>query len=488
MAESSKTKAYKGISSQTIIVIIMGVMELFYFSMMSRILSKEDFGYFAVISAVTMVLSGISEAGLGSAVIQKKNASDSFISTAYTLSIIIGILFTIAMFFFADYLSVITVKNNTLTKGFQISSVLLFLYSLSSLGRSFFMRKLEFLKFGIIQIISYFLSSVIGIIMALQNFGFYSALWATILYPTFLLTGIYLTGAIKFNIHINYIEAKQILSFGGWLTGSTILRTINTQVDKLIISHWLPIVSLGIYNRPSGFINSGIDKVNSIFDVVLFPVLSNIQDDKGKILSSYYKSVTLVHLFSVIITCVLLLGTEVIVKIFFGDGWMGIYNIFSIISLSTIFVCYGRIADCYFRSLGEVRSYFIRRLIVLFSTVICVYLGCQSGIRGLAIGMFISTVIDSLIRWGFLVKILGFSSYVLIRKMINVAWLPWMLAMLCLLLKNNSWFNSLLMVLAYFLLLFVSFVFFPKLYGDLFFHELYLKIKIKLIQRNKLVL
>ena len=72
--QSNKGKLLKGMSSQTIVTIVMGVLNIVVFSIMSRLLSKEVFGYYAALWAVVTIFQGISEAGLGSAVIQKKNA------------------------------------------------------------------------------------------------------------------------------------------------------------------------------------------------------------------------------------------------------------------------------------------------------------------------------------------------------------------------------------------------------------------------------
>ena len=103
MADNTiQRKVYKGISSQTIITIVMGVLEISVFAIMSRLLSQEDFGYYAVILAVVGVFHCFTEAGLGSAVIQKQNASKEYISTALGLSAILGVLFTVLLLAFAN--------------------------------------------------------------------------------------------------------------------------------------------------------------------------------------------------------------------------------------------------------------------------------------------------------------------------------------------------------------------------------------------------
>lgn len=91
--QSNTQKVVKGISSQTLVTLVMGIMEIVVFSIMSRLLSKEDFGLFAAISAITIVFGSLSEAGIGSALIQKKNADKAYVNTSFTVSFISGSFF-----------------------------------------------------------------------------------------------------------------------------------------------------------------------------------------------------------------------------------------------------------------------------------------------------------------------------------------------------------------------------------------------------------
>ena len=89
------TKTLKGLSSQTFVTIIMGILELIVFSLMSRLLTRSEFGMYAILQSVIMIFRCLSEAGLGAAIIQKKETTFKFIDTAFTLSIGFGLLFTI---------------------------------------------------------------------------------------------------------------------------------------------------------------------------------------------------------------------------------------------------------------------------------------------------------------------------------------------------------------------------------------------------------
>ena len=75
MSESNTSKAVRGMSSQTLVTLILGIVEIVSFSIMSRLLSQSDFGYYAAISAITIVFTSFSETGIGSAIIQRKEIS-----------------------------------------------------------------------------------------------------------------------------------------------------------------------------------------------------------------------------------------------------------------------------------------------------------------------------------------------------------------------------------------------------------------------------
>ena len=64
-------------SSQTLVTIVLGLVEIVSFSIMSRLFTQEDFGYYAAITAITGVFTTFSETGIGSAIVQQKEISSS---------------------------------------------------------------------------------------------------------------------------------------------------------------------------------------------------------------------------------------------------------------------------------------------------------------------------------------------------------------------------------------------------------------------------
>ena len=479
IGNSNRNKVFKGMGIQTVITVVLGLLGILYFSVMSRLLTEEDFGYFAIVMAITTILKSLTEAGLGASVIQNKNANLEYISTAFSLSLCLGVFFSVFLVSTANLFSNLMIKSDALVNGYRIMSISLVLYSINSVGRATIVKKLNFLRYGLYDIGAYILSCSVGIYMAYKGYGFYSTIVAMVLHQAFIAGFMFLLNHVPFHIRIYKEYVNSIVSYGGWLTGSVIVRNLTHEVDKLITTQWIPVAALGAYNRPNGFISQITGQLNNIFDTILFPILSDINDNPSKIKSSYEKATNLILLYSIVLAALFILGSDILIVIFLGSKWLYLNNIFQTFSLSIIFLCYGRLADCFFRSLGIVKSYFYTRCCVFICTVICIYLGCQYGILGLSIGLVFSRAADSILKVFFLKphipKDSGFY-YLLIKTL----FVPILLLIICYLIKNNIPYGTFISVLLYASTIGIVSFFFPKIFGQIYYDNIYLVIKRKL--------
>lgn len=397
MGESKTTVLFRGMSIQTAVTITMGGLEILYFSIISRLLSKVDFGYFAAIMGVMSICMSLSEAGLGSAVIQKKDASKQHISSAFTLSIILGLICATALFLASPWIADL-IADDTLVIPLRLMSSTIFLHSIISVGNAILYRNLNFKRIGFNSIIAYITSSCIAIAMAANGFGLYAVISAYIINSILLAILLYGFSVKIPSLGIDKKESKGIISFGGWLTAGVVLNNIGNQLDKLVLSKWLSVEALGSYNRPAGFVSSINTKIHSIFDTVLFPMLSDIQDDTKKVTNVFYRAVSLLNSFSVIFAAIFFFNAELIVTIFFGASWLDIVPIMQIGSIGVIFSIDHRLVDCFFRSLNYVKIGTRLRLLGVGVTLTSLYIGAQHGIIGVAWSILIANLILVLIK------------------------------------------------------------------------------------------
>lgn len=485
MSQSNTSKLFKGLSVQTVVTIVMGVLELVFFAIMSRLLSKADFGYLAAISGVMAICMSLSEAGLGSAVIQKKDATKEHVSTAFTLSILMGFLFSLILFIFSPYIATI-IADETLTIPLQIMSLTILLHSLISIGNAILYRQLSFKKIGFINVTSYIAGCALAVVLALNGFGLMSMIYMHILHA--LLTIVLLFGFyVKIpKLGIYRSETKGIVSFGGWLTIGVIFNNIGHQLDKLVLSKWLSVEALGSYNRPAGFVSTISTKINSIFDTVLFPMLSELQDNKDKVQSIFIRAVSLLNSFSVILAITFFFNAELIISVMFGEEWLNLIPVMQIVSISIIFNIDGRLVDCFFRSLNFVKTGTIIRFFQVILTLICLYIGAQYDIFGVAWGLLTANVTIILVKMIILcLKVNCNLSSMFLHwvKAWKPAVIPTVIGFIYLMFPHTLILNVLFAII-FALIIFVEFIFFPNMISKEYASSVYpiiMKIKNKIL-------
>lgn len=480
---SESQKVFKGAVSQSVVVIILGSLGLAYFSVMSRLLTKEDFGYYAVITGITGILIEISSAGLGAAIIQKKSPDNQYVSTAFSLSLLIGGTLSVLLFALSPLLSRLLVENQVLTMPLRIISITLLLTSLNSIGRANFIRQLQFFRYGMFEITAFTVSSLLGIYLAYVGWGVYAIIIAVVLNQLLMTIILYIISGFhpRFGIHVGYI--REIVSFGGWLTGSSIVRCLYSQFDKLITTRWIPVAALGAYNRPSYFVNEVGGKIFGIFDTILFPILSSIQEDKGKISSGFEKSFLLLIQMTLIMVFAMILASEFLMEIFFGHEWIELIPIFQILCAILIFDSFSRLTDCFYRSLGIVKKYFIVRLFVCVFSAALIIWGCHYGIMGLAIGVCASRIFENLVKMMVLYPYISIDYIRLVGKLFTNNIIPVTLFFLLYLLHFQGMYVSLGITIGYIAIIALVVFVFPHALGELFYSQIYTRLLSKLNTR-----
>ena len=461
---------------------LAGVEGIVYFSIMSRLLSREDFGLFAAVTAVTGIFLSISNAGIGSALIQRKEMTDDYKNTSFTLAVIVSGFVAIVLCLASGPLAKLIVGDE-LRVPLMLMSVTIFLNGVISVYLSWMRRHLEFMKAGMVQLMASVLSSVIAVILAVLGFGFYAIMFKVISSSVITLFICVLVTATRFKFLLKLEYVKGIVHFGGWLTASVILHSISVQIDRLLMPRILSVEALGAYNRPKEFILQIGGKINDIFDTALFPVLSSIQDNKASLQSAFNRSQYLMNICSMALSLAFICNADLLIRIFFGEEWFDLKPIFQIISITLIFNINGRLGDCYLRSLGMVRQQFNLRVLELFVSVSCILIGSKYGIMGVAVGFLISNIILITIKTFYLVKKLDISGNAVVRNVLGgwgygLYFVP--LVIMQYMYIPNNWISNIIQAIVFVTLLCLIFIVFPGFIGSGYKEYAYTKVKNRL--------
>lgn len=465
-------------SSQTVVTIVLALVEIVSFSIMSRLLTKEDFGYYAAITAVTTIFHSFAETGIGAAIVQQKVLTKRYIDNAFTLSLIFACFVALLLVALSGPLARM-VLDESMKVPLMLMSITLFCSCLTSVNLSIMHRKLQFFRMGAIHLISHVVTTIVAIVLALKGFGYYSILTKAVLTSVITLLLSYFLCKQHYGIALDKTTFKSIFSFSGWLMASCFFRNFAQQADRLLMGRLLSVTDLGAYNRPKNFIALASDKFTGIFDSALFPVLSGIQDDKKALERAFRKSVYFMNMLSLLISLALVFGSQLIIRIFFGEEWLDLTNVFVILSLVVIFDADARLSDCFFRSLGLTKQQFYFRILELVIKILALIVGARWGILGVAISMLVANVVNVFLKISYVclkidVKIMSILGTIFSSWRFSLFLLPIMVVAAFLL--PHTWMGNIILCILFAMVTVILFILLPKLCGKYYQEEAYGKI------------
>lgn len=385
MANQTNTqKAVKGLSSQTIVTVVLGVVEIISFSIMSRLLSEKDFGYYAAIVAVSTIFSSLSSNGIGAAIVQQKQLNQQYIDNAFSLSLLIGVIVSGLLCLFSGVLAR-SVADESMRIPLMLYSSTLLMNCIISVNMALMQRELRFIQMGLVNLVSLIITTIVAIALALSGFGYYAILTKAILGSVITLSLSFIFAHAKYRFKFDTNVMRHIFGFSGWLMASSLFRNFANQIDRLLMSSLFSVETLGIYSRPKEFVSNITDKFNTIFDTTLFPILSSIQDEETRIKHSYKVTLYFLNLMGMALSIMFFCNSELVIRIFFGEEWLHINTLFKVISLSSVLYVNGRVGDIYLRSLGLTRSQLFFRIGQLVAIVVLIVISYKLGILAVAI-------------------------------------------------------------------------------------------------------
>ena len=355
-------------------------------------------------------------------------------------------------------------------------SITLLCHCLTSVSNSLMQRDLKFITLGMIRLASLVITTIIAIILAIKDFGYYAILTKTILASILtLLLSLYFART-RFYFTYDFKVCRSIFGYSGWLMASAFFRNFAQQADRLLMSRLLSVATLGAYNRPKDFINQIASQFTTIFDVVLFPVLSNIQDKKESMQNAYISSFYYLNMFSMLLSLTFIFNTELLIRIFLGEQWLELATLFRILSVSVIFVVDGTIADCYFRSLALTKQQFYFRIIQFVLSLFGVLIGCFWNMTGIAISVVFVNFVMIIAKLIYLQGKVNISLYAISRTVLG-SWrftlYLFPLMVLLIYLTSNTLLGNVIVLFGWLIGVLIVFIVCPRMVGGLYYSQTY---------------
>lgn len=288
MEESLKDKTIKGITWSGIDNIAQHLVTFVVSIVLARLLSPEDYGLLGIIAIFTAVCQTLINGGFSSALIRKIDATDNDYNTVFIVNLIMSLLLYGVIFICAPLIAEFF-KREELVALTRVLSLGMIIGALAIVQQTRLTKRIDFKTQTKISFTAAIISGVIGITMAIMGFGVWSLVAQQLSSRVIRTTLLWVVNKWIPQLRFSSESFHNLFGFGWKMMLSGLLDTVWKELYQLVVGKFYSPATLGQYTRSKHFSALFSSNITSVIQRVTYPVLSNIQDDKERMIAAYRK-------------------------------------------------------------------------------------------------------------------------------------------------------------------------------------------------------
>lgn len=288
---------------------------------LARILTPSDFGTVSLVMVFTTIMQVFVDSGLGTALIQKKDADDLDFSSVFYFNFGVCLILYFGMFIASPFISSFY-RDASLIPIIRVISLTIIMSGVKGIQQSYVSRNMLFKKFFFSTLGGTLFSAALGIGMAYAGFGVW-AIVAQQLSNTAIDTLIlWITVDWRPKKMFSWQRLKGLLSYGWKLLVSSLLDTVYNNLRNLIIGKIYTSSDLAYYNQGDKFPKVIVMNINASIDSVLLPSMSGEQDNRDRVKSMTRRAIKTSTYIMAPLMMGLLFCAEPVVRLLLTDKWI----------------------------------------------------------------------------------------------------------------------------------------------------------------------
>lgn len=289
---------------------------------LARLLDLEVHGTIGLVLVITSILQVFVDSGMGSALIQKKDADDLDFSSVFFFNLVLCLFLYLCIFGAAPFIARFY-RDPSLTALIRVLSLTVVISGVKNVQQAYVSRNLMFKRFFFATLGGTVGAAVLGIWMAYNNFG----VWALVAQNLFNQVAgtiiLWMTVKWRPQKRFSLVRLKMLFSYGWKILLSSFLEKLNADIRALIIGKAYSPEDLAYYNKAQQFPNLITSNINSSIDSVLLPSMSTAQEQVERVKAMTRRAISVSTYLMMPLMVGLMVCAEPLVRLVLTEKWMG---------------------------------------------------------------------------------------------------------------------------------------------------------------------
>jgi len=392
---------YNGVARVVLQLLAMASMVV-----LARLLSAEDYGLYALVTAISAFAALFIDMGFAASVVQTRTLDEKFLATAFWANLAMAVGTAVLTAALAWPLS--QWFHSPELFGLTIVSAFTMLLSCNAVNVALLRRAMRFDIETSIAVAAAAASLVVTLGAAFLGAGAYSLVLGPVAErATNLLLSVWRVR--WFPRHgPDRVSFDRMWSFGRGLTGFTFVNYWARNLDRFVIGRVLDVATLGYYNRAYNLMNLPASQISDVLSRIFFPAFSAMGNDLPRLRGAWLRVLRAAAMFGVPVGLAIVVSASTLVEALFGPGWEPVIPILQWFAGTIPFMVIGININPMYQALGQTGRQFRYGLVTAGLTIGFMLVGFfLGGVIGIAVATLIRAPLTLAINSRPLLRALG---------------------------------------------------------------------------------
>ena len=384
-------------------------------AILSRLLSPQEFGIYAVVGALTTVAAAsFQEFGGANYLIQKASLSEQDIRTAFTVTLCLSALLAAAVFELRD-VAAWSFSEDGLKIGIAVSALNFLLSPFSMTISALLRRDMSFGTLARCNLGGNFVTAVASITLAALDYSFMAPILGTVAGNAALVV---LLTASRRDLRIFYpsfVGYRDVMHFGAYSSSVVVINVLYNFTPQLILGRILNFTAVGLYSRAINLTQVFDKLVIHVLDPVILPAISAHKRAGGDLKRMYLNAVELITVVQWPFLMFFALMAQPIILIWLGPMWSEIIPLIRMLSIASVSMFGACLTYPVLIAVGRVHDTLISSLISLPPSLLVIFVASFFGVQAVAAAALLTLPFQAIVAIYFVSRQLAISPADLIR-------------------------------------------------------------------------
>ncbi|MCP3390690.1 oligosaccharide flippase family protein [Bradyrhizobium sp. CCGB12] len=353
-------------------------------AVLSRLLSPAEFGVYAVVNAIALVIAAsFQEFGGGNYLIQKRDLTAEDVRSAFTITFVISGAIAGLLFLAADGLSQLFAQDS-LKGAIEVSALNFLLLPVSGTISALLRRDMKFGTLAICNLVSGVAAALVSIGLAIAGLSYMAPVWGglagTVTLTLALLVGHRDPSALRPSL----LAYRDVVSFGLYSSGVSVINIFYNLAPQLFLAKILDFASVGLYSRAINLTQVFDRLVTQVLNPVIMPAIVARRQAGEDLKVVYLESIQLLSVAQWPFLVFVAFMARPIIAIWLGPTWLEIVPLVRLLCIANMALFAACLSYPVLVAVGSVRDALISSFISLPPSLLVVLGASFFGVQAVA--------------------------------------------------------------------------------------------------------